>query len=424
MMLQRPELLRLVAESGDSHLKCCLGIMLIDGDSVDIDVRQQGMEVLRQSAAEGCLEAQYEYGRRSVAERPAEGSNYLKQAADKGHLGAARLYASLLLVGSILPADFSSAIPYYLEGMHHGDLACSAITASYFCCGRLTKVDSLYSIPGRQSLDKALTAFWAILPVDWANADTMMTDSDADDILTAVADLKTAADAGKPDAQLLFAFCLVHGFGTPASRRDGFEYLLSAANQRHTRALVELARFYGAGLLEAPVTHIDAARYFIAAAELNDLATSRRMLEDLGTLLTEWSLVRELLTTVSSKRLPPTSRWVVAKLGRRQQNRAMSQIICRFRELCADLTGLSLWLDGWCHENGFEVELDLSRAAELYRQSADAGLSLGHYDYSLFLCQGIGVHKDLPEAIRHLKEAAKHGSRGALCTRDRLGVCR
>jgi hypothetical protein len=56
------------------------------------------------------------------------------------------------------------------------------------------------------------------------------------------------------------------------------------------------------------------------------------------------------------------------------------------------------------------VAQDQTRAAELYRQAADAGYVPAEMDVASMYAQGRGLPRDLGAAARWLRRAAEHGS--------------
>jgi TPR repeat protein len=73
-----------------------------------------------------------------------------------------------------------------------------------------------------------------------------------------------------------------------------------------------------------------------------------------------------------------------------------------------------LWFDGWCSEHGIGVALDLSGAADLYRDSAERGFVFGRYDDALFVCHGIGVKRNRQSAVDQIRLAAEQGNADAM----------
>ncbi len=64
---------------------------------------------------------------------------------------------------------------------------------------------------------------------------------------------------------------------------------------------------------------------------------------------------------------------------------------------------------GLAYLHGVHAEIDLNRAAALFRHSADQGCALAKCDLGLCLLEGYGVDQDEQEAIRLFREAAEEG---------------
>jgi TPR repeat protein len=66
-------------------------------------------------------------------------------------------------------------------------------------------------------------------------------------------------------------------------------------------------------------------------------------------------------------------------------------------------------MTGRCHEHGWGCEPDNAKAAEYYRQAADAELDWGFYNYGNLLATGRGVNKDQARALACYRKAAHMG---------------
>jgi TPR repeat protein len=64
---------------------------------------------------------------------------------------------------------------------------------------------------------------------------------------------------------------------------------------------------------------------------------------------------------------------------------------------------------GRCHEHGWGCEPDAAKAAEHYRQAAEAELDWGFYNYGNLLATGRGVNKDQARALACYRKAAHMG---------------
>ena len=74
----------------------------------------------------------------------------------------------------------------------------------------------------------------------------------------------------------------------------------------------------------------------------------------------------------------------------------------------------------WFYELGIGTKVDLPRALELYRKSAEAGNAYGIDAMALLFEQGKGVPKDATEAVRWYTRAAERGDGWAM---NRLASC-
>ena len=64
---------------------------------------------------------------------------------------------------------------------------------------------------------------------------------------------------------------------------------------------------------------------------------------------------------------------------------------------------------GWCYDEGIGVETDRKTAAQLYRNAALKGYSIGQYNLALCYDHGTGVRKNMALAVKWYKKSAELG---------------
>jgi TPR repeat protein len=258
-----PDSARLFAESGDSIGQWFYGKKLVEGDGVPRDFAK-GMEFLHASAAQGFVDAQYEYGYLSFFAKAIrlessnwpDGLEYIKRAATAGHAKAIRFCAFACFFTCKDDESFMDAVRACAVAGDLGDDSAYVIAAG-LCCFR--QIDELVELEGAL-LRVLLGKFNEISPVVWMNmpCNSKMSLELQIELPFVLSLLKTEVDNGNPRAQLLYAFCQLLGFGIPSSRTDACLLLRSAADQKEPRALAAFVRFYRAGTLEWPITRMEA----------------------------------------------------------------------------------------------------------------------------------------------------------------------
>jgi TPR repeat protein len=413
------EYARLSAQQGNACGQYLYGYKLLIGEGVERNVNE-GMKYLRRSANQGNAGAQFAYGHHCL-QMPelcsAESVNYLRMAADQGHCEAQRDYGRCLLLGLHVTDDFSSAIDCYIKASENNDISSQIIVAAYFCCGRLDNLEIEDRIGW---LNADLTSFNPTSRPKWIieAENSMLNGTGETDIVCAIHELRMKADDGYSRAQLLCGLCL-------RSHNEGVRYLKRASDQNEQRALLELLNLFREGYRDIHLSLFEIAHHCIKIATSSNESITIWVMELFAMILTRASIVRKFLVTkkegsVCNHRI--TSHFVVCKFGRISQfaNSEWSELLTKFKTLIENREGLKMWMDGWCYENGFGVELNLPRAAKLYRQSSEFGFSLGQYHYGLFLCHGIGVKRNVGEAVHQLSLAAKGGNVDAIFE---YGIC-
>ena len=75
---------------------------------------------------------------------------------------------------------------------------------------------------------------------------------------------------------------------------------------------------------------------------------------------------------------------------------------------------------GECYENGYGVEQDPKRAAELYARSSEGGYRDGICALGALYEKGLGVRRDRERALELYRQAAQQGSQEAKKALQRL----
>jgi TPR repeat protein len=338
-------------------------------------------------------------------------------AADQNHCKAQRDYGRCLLLGLGMTADFSSAIDFYIKSMKNGDIQSRIIIAVYFCCNLLDSVESDDEFEWIErdfdSLNAGSSPNWMI------ECEKMMQNGEGEsDIIYALQTLRVKADEGNRTAQLLSGLCL-------RSRKEGIEYLKRSVDQNEPRAAEALLNIYRDEYWKIQLGLFDICVSCLKIACWVNEPISSHAMEVFAIILTRASVVRKWLITNRKGNVNAnviTSRFVVSKFGRHSEfhDSSWSTLLRKYRELIGNRDGLQKWMNGWCYEHGIDCELNLSSAANCYRQSAESGFVLGQYHYSLFLCHGLGVKRNLCEAVSELRDAAQQGNVEAMFE---YGVC-
>jgi hypothetical protein len=317
-------------------------------------------------------------------------------AADQGYCAAQRDYGQCLLLGFGVSADFSSAINYYIKAAAQNNIASRVIVAAYFCCGRLDNLEDENSIE------------WVNIDLNSHNVKSLPTwmttcenvllgDEGEQEIVCAIRDLRKMADKGHCLTQLPCGLCLQF-------HNEGMRYLKQASDQNEPRAARGLLNLYYENRQNIHFNDFEFANYCMEIAAWRNESITNFAMEMFAKILTRVSVVRKWLIAeregcVSDKEI--TTHFVVCKFGKITQfdKSEWSELLRKSKTLIGNRRGLKEWMDGWCYENGIGVELDLSKAAEMYRKSGESRISLGQYHYGLFRCYGIGVTRNIAKGV-------------------------
>jgi TPR repeat protein len=89
--------------------------------------------------------------------------------------------------------------------------------------------------------------------------------------------------------------------------------------------------------------------------------------------------------------------------------RDAEQAVRWFLKAASQQNPLAINMVGRCHENGWGVAEDQTRATGLYRQAADLGLATAMYNYANQLASGKGITQDHKKALGWHSAAAEQG---------------
>jgi TPR repeat protein len=407
------------ANQGDAEAQQRFSIMLQWGVGIDPDATRAALYAqlaADQDPALGLGYAKHLLFGKGVAQNIAQAMEYVRRAA--ASLGKTMPWKPLALdisdAGLLSEIDetpdFALVIECHIEGAKQRLLVSLVILASYLCRHKL----GLHQLKsGRQALTFLLN--WFQFEGDpkmvVTQSGEMLSYSSSKDVIFALEKLRIVADNGDAKAQQLIGWCLVTGYGCRCSRRDGLQYFKLAAEQKDPQALLEFGTICRDGRWGASICLSAAIDYLLEAAALGNEKLACNALEELAIALQRQSPIRQWLMSNTTCSPFLTTRYVIAKFGRRALiNPRSANVINMFRRLTEGRVALRHWINGWCHEIGFECELNFAHACDCYRQAGDKNLSLGNCDYALFLAHGIGVPQDFRKASFSLVRAAVGGN--------------
>jgi TPR repeat protein len=126
------------------------------------------------------------------------------------------------------------------------------------------------------------------------------------------------------------------------------------------------------------------------------------------------------LEEMAKNNLPEAKRSLASSWGVLFPKEKGSQAFQYIQDVSAEASAFDQYDLGWFYELGIGTKVDLPRALEFYRKSAEAGNAYGIDAMALLFEQGKGVPKDATEAVRWYTRAADRGDGWAM---NRLAGC-
>ena len=244
---------------------------------------------------------------------------------------------------------------------------------------------------------------------------------------------RKAAEAGVPEGMYNYGVCLLNGYGTNRNRYEAVQWFRKAADAGVKMARLHVATITISGLPEdakngspeiPPLPEYGlsllkelAAEQFVPA----ELAYAQLLLQRNDPAgIGEAVAILNRLAALKEPPSPALRMLADCKFGGIGMKRDQEGMLRLLRQASRLGDAEALGKLAYCYECGRAVPVDMPRAFNLYRLSAERGNAMSQFKYAEFLANGtLSGKPDLPAALQWYKRAAEQDNPQALF---RLGV--
>jgi TPR repeat protein len=217
---------------------------------------------------------------------------------------------------------------------------------------------------------------------------------------------KIAGAGGDADAQALVGHILMRGKAGAADNSDAVKWLLKAANQGHSDAMIalgELALASSGGLSPA-----DAVKWLTKAADQGRPEAMQALadiyLKGIGTA-PDPAKGKNWLIKASNYGDADAMR----RLGDMAFDTRPNDALAWYERAAQSGDSQAAYIAAIMYAENFEIKPDAAKAAALLKQAAEAGIAAAMADYGLMIYQGNGAPKSATEAAKWFRKSAQAG---------------